>query len=163
MKFLKSIVLSAILITIFSFSALLKLATTPAGRSQAGAAIIPIGSGSATGRQYLHAAGLPATSRRTMMIVTAYCPCKVCCGRYAARITASGHKIRHPGERFVAADRKIPFGTRLVIPGYAGNNPVPVLDRGGKIKGNRLDVYYSNHAEAKEWGVQQLKVVIFKG
>jgi len=95
----------------------------------------------------------------TMCKVTAYCPCEKCCGRYADGITASGHKIR-PGDRFAAADPNIPFGTMLIIQGYNNNKPVPVLDRGGAIKGAKLDVFFDTHKEALEWGVKYLKVEI---
>jgi len=89
--------------------------------------------------------------------VTAYCPCAKCCGEYADGYTANGHKIR-PGDKFVAADRSIPFGTMLAMPGYGR---VPVLDRGGAIKGKRLDVYFPTHKAALRWGVKHLE--IFKG
>lgn len=89
-------------------------------------------------------------------IVTAYCPCKKCCGRYADGVTASGYIIQ-PGASFVAANENIPFGTMLDIPGYG---VVPVRDRGGAIKGNRLDVFFPTHAEALEWGWQKLEVKI---
>ena len=52
------------------------------------------------------------------MCVTAYCPCPKCCGRYSDGVTACGHKI-HPGDSFVAADKKYPFGTEMIIPGVA--------------------------------------------
>jgi 3D (Asp-Asp-Asp) domain-containing protein len=89
--------------------------------------------------------------------VTAYCPCEICCGKYADGITASGHRIK-PGDKFTAADKTIPFGTRLDIPGYG---LVEVKDRGGKIKGDRLDVFFDTHQEALNWGVQYLDVTVF--
>ena len=88
------------------------------------------------------------------MRVTAYCPCKKCCGKWADGTTASGYKIQ-PGDVLVAADKRYPFGTRMIIPGYADNQPVKVLDRGGSIKGNRLDVFFHTHQEALEWGVKE--------
>ena len=91
------------------------------------------------------------------MRVTAYCPCPRCCGEYSDGITACGHEIQ-PGDTFVAADRRYPFGTEMLIPGYSNSQPVKVLDRGGAIKGNRLDVFFATHEEALEWGVQYLKV-----
>lgn len=87
---------------------------------------------------------------REVWKITAYCPCKKCCGRWSDGVTASGHKIQS-GDRFVAADKSIPFGMMITIPGYG---TVPVLDRGGAIKGNRIDVYFDTHQEALEWGVQ---------
>lgn len=89
--------------------------------------------------------------------VTAYCPCEKCCGEFADGVTASGHKIKE-GDRFVAADKSVPFRTMLLIPGYNDNKPVPVLDRGGAIKGARLDVFFNTHQEALNWGVKWLKI-----
>ena len=89
--------------------------------------------------------------------VTAYCPCEKCCGRFADGVTASGHVIK-PGDRFVAASPEYAFGTCLTIPGYNDNQPVKVFDRGGAIKGNKLDVYFDTHQEALEWGVKILEV-----
>ena len=91
------------------------------------------------------------------MRITAYCPCPKCCGRYSDGITACGHEIQ-PGDTFVAADRRYPFGTEMLIPGYSNGRAVKVLDRGGAIKGNRLDVFFANHQEALEWGVKYLEV-----
>jgi 3D (Asp-Asp-Asp) domain-containing protein len=91
---------------------------------------------------------------RVLFLVTAYCPCEKCCGRWAHdHRTASGQSIYVNRGRFVAADtRVVPFHTRVRIPGYAGGRAVPVLDRGGKIKGRRLDVFFSSHEQAKRWG-----------
>ncbi|MHC4638668.1 MAG: 3D domain-containing protein [Planctomycetota bacterium] len=93
------------------------------------------------------------------MRVTAYCPCEKCCGQFADGITANGHKIQ-PGDTFVAADSRYPFETELIIPGYSRSNPVKVLDRGGAIKGNRIDVFFHTHEKALQWGVQYLDVKI---
>jgi len=95
------------------------------------------------------------------MRVTAYCPCPRCCGEYSDGITACGHEIQ-PGDTFLAADRRYPFGTEMLIPGYSNSQPVKVLDRGGAIKGNRLDVFFATHEEALEWGVQYLEVKVRK-
>ena len=93
------------------------------------------------------------------MRVTAYCPCTKCCGQYSDGVTACGHKIR-PGDTFVAADRRYPFRTEMLIPGYSNSQPVQVLDRGGAIKGNRLDVFFATHEEALEWGVRHLDIKV---
>jgi len=93
------------------------------------------------------------------MRVTAYCPCPKCCGEYSDGVTACGHEIQ-PGDTFVAADRRYPFGTEMLIPGYSNSQPVRVLDRGGAIKGNRLDVFFATHQEALEWGVKYLEVKV---
>lgn len=95
------------------------------------------------------------------MRVTAYCCCKKCCGKDkthpAYKITASGYKIKQ-GDCLVAAPKSYGFHTRLIIPGYNNGQPVEVLDRGGAIKGNRLDVYFDTHEEALIWGVRYLIV-----
>ena len=92
-------------------------------------------------------------------LVTAYCPCKKCCGPKACGVTASGAPVSANGGHFVAADPRIAFGTRIRIAGYAGGVAVPVLDTGGAIKGNRLDVFFGGpdgHKKALEWGVKTL-------
>lgn len=93
------------------------------------------------------------------MRVSAYCPCEKCCGRSSDRRTASGHKIKR-GDRFVATDKRFPFGTEIIVPGYNNSEPVKVLDRGYSIRGNRLDVFFDSHQEARKWGVQYLPVKV---
>lgn len=97
--------------------------------------------------------------RTVRMRVTAYCPCEKCCGEFADGITASGHKIE-PGDCFVAADRNFPFGTELIVPDYNANRLVKVLDRGGAITGERLDVFFPTHEQALQWGVRNLDVKV---
>jgi len=96
------------------------------------------------------------------MRVTAYCPCERCCGRYSNGQTACGYKIR-PDDAFVAADKKYSFGTEMLIAGYNNAEPVKVLDRGGAIHGNRLDVFFASHNEALNWGVRYLDVKVRRG
>lgn len=96
------------------------------------------------------------------MEVTAYCPCTKCCGPKAQGITASGKRIDHNGGRFVAADTNLlPFGTKLLIPGYS-EQAVEVIDRGGAIKGHRLDVFFDTHQEALEWGRRTVTVMVIE-
>ena len=97
-----------------------------------------------------------------MMEVTAYCPCKKCCGRGAMGLTASGRKVSYNGGRFVAADSSLAFGTQLCIPGYNGGRAVEVADRGGAIKGNKLDVFFPTHEQAMNWGRQIVPVTIVR-
>jgi 3D (Asp-Asp-Asp) domain-containing protein len=99
----------------------------------------------------------PEEWQSIQMRVTAYCPCPKCCGEYSDGVTACGHEIQ-PGDTFVAADRRYPFRTEMLIPGYSNSQPVKVLDRGGAIKGNRLDVFFATHQDALEWGVKYLEV-----
>jgi 3D (Asp-Asp-Asp) domain-containing protein len=95
------------------------------------------------------------------MLVTAYCPCKKCCGKFSDNITASGKNVYSNRSMFVAADtRLLKFGTMLSIPGYYGARAVPVLDRGSSIRGRRLDVFFLSHRRAKKWGRQYLNVEV---
>ena len=92
--------------------------------------------------------------------ITAYCPCEICCGEWATkgynlkgqRVTATQHVIK-PGDKFVAAPKGLPFGTRLAIPGYGDN--ITVEDRGGAITGYRLDVFFATHQGASDFGVKE--------
>jgi 3D (Asp-Asp-Asp) domain-containing protein len=95
------------------------------------------------------------------MEVTAYCPCKECCGPGAMGLTASGKTVNYNGGAFVAADTDVlPFGTKLVIPGYSHEAPIEVIDRGGAIKGHKLDVFFDSHEEALKWGRQWVAVTV---
>lgn len=90
------------------------------------------------------------------MRVTGYCACTKCCGKDDG-ITANMHRIR-AGDVLVAADKKFRFGTQMMIPGYNDGQPVKVMDRGRAIKGNRLDLFFHSHAEAKRFGVKYMNV-----
>ena len=92
--------------------------------------------------------------------VSAFCAGTCCCGPNARGITASGAKARYGT---IAAPRNIPFGTRMYVPGYGMG---VVEDRGGAIKGNKLDVFFpdepgklgSGHQKALHWGRRRLRV-----
>ncbi len=75
--------------------------------------------------------------------LTAYCPCEKCCGKAPSHpgygITASGAKAT---EGTTIAIEGFKFGTRLYIEGVGERI---VQDRGGSIKGNRIDIYASTH------------------
>ena len=85
--------------------------------------------------------------------VTAYCSCSKCCGKTTGR-TASGTKAT--AGRTVAAPAKFAFGTKLNI----GGKIYTVEDRGGAIKGNRIDIYVNSHSAALQWGVKYLPVTV---
>jgi len=108
--------------------------------------------------------GRPLRKLRTLtMKVTAYSPDARSCGKWADGFTASGYSVWTNGMKLVAADTKLlPFGTIVTVPGYHDGKPVPVLDRGGAIKGHRLDVLYPTHEVAQRWGVQTLSVDVWE-
>jgi 3D (Asp-Asp-Asp) domain-containing protein len=106
---------------------------------------------------------LRSAERTILMEVTAYCACKLCCGPKAQGITASGKRVSYNGGKFVAADTDVlPFGTKIVVPGYNRGRAVPVADRGGAIRGRKLDLYFPTHREAREWGRQWVEVKVIE-
>ena len=90
--------------------------------------------------------------------VTGYCPCIICCEKYADGKTSQGVDADLPG---IAADpKRIPYGTVLKIPGY-GIATVDVT--GGAMRQSEMihfDVRFPTHQEALNWGVQYLEVEI---
>ena len=94
-----------------------------------------------------------ATGETKIFKITAYCPCSKCCGKKTG-ITASG--TRATAGRTVAASSQYAFGTKLLINGKV----YIVEDRGGAIKGNKIDIYMNTHAEALAWGVKYLPVQV---
>ncbi len=108
--------------------------------------------------------GRPVRPVRTMwMTVTAYSPDKASCGPFADGQTATLHSVTTNAMQLVAADPTVlPYGSMITVPQYADGEIVPVLDCGGAIKGNRLDVLYPTHSRARQWGVQQVPVTIWE-
>ena len=125
-------------------------------------------------RSHLRVPRTPADAVYTVE-TTGYCACSECCswernwfGRptYSSgplagkkkRVgeTASG-RIARPGT--IAADTAyFPMGTIIYIPGYGYGR---VEDRGGAIKGARLDLYFKRHREALVWGRVQKPIHVW--
>jgi 3D (Asp-Asp-Asp) domain-containing protein len=99
-----------------------------------------------------------ASAHRTV-VTTGYCPCEACCGPNSpaaggAGLTASGERP-HQGVT-VAADWSVfPAGTRLFIQNVGRR---VVQDRGGRIVGERIDVFFRAHQEALAFGRRRLRV-----
>ncbi len=99
------------------------------------------------------------------MQVTAYCPCKKCCGRKARGLTSIGKDANQPG---VAADPKLlPYGTLLKIPGVGRR---VVDDTGGKMRQDaKKGIYHIDirfwgpeaHEKARTFGVRKLTVWVW--
>ena len=108
--------------------------------------------------------GRPIRPAHTMeMLVTAYAPDEISCGPFADGQTATLHGVTTNAGRLVAADpRVLPYGSMLSIPGYDDGHVVPVLDCGAAIKGNRLDLLFPTHREARAWGVRRLTVTVYE-
>lgn len=108
--------------------------------------------------------GRPVRPARTVsMIVTGYSPDARSCGAYADGKTATLHSVWTNAMQLVAADPKVlPYGSIVSVPGYAGGELVPVLDCGQAIKGNRLDLLYPTHRQARAWGRQRVSVTVWE-
>ena len=98
--------------------------------------------------------------RTVEMEVTAYAPLDPAavegvCFSGDPRVTASGKRTT-PGLT-IAAPKTIPFGTWVHLQGIGWRR---VDDRGGKIRGNRLDLCVQTRSEAFRWGRRKIRVHI---
>ncbi|MDA0837446.1 MAG: hypothetical protein O3B01_08575 [Planctomycetota bacterium] len=98
-------------------------------------------------------------------LVTAYCPCKICCGGEANGITSTGRNaFRFTG---VAADpTAIPYGNFVRIPGVGFRK---VDDTGGAMRQSwrknrvyHLDLRFRSHEVARKWGRKWMKVDVYE-
>lgn len=105
------------------------------------------------------------------LVATGYCNCRICCdwkytwyGKAVTKsgrpkrvgITASGTRARHGT---IAADTSVyPMGTIIEVPGYGFGR---VEDRGGAIKGKRIDLWFRRHGDALQWGKKPVKARIW--
>ena len=88
--------------------------------------------------------------------LTAYCSCKKCCGRWSPEVTgrpSTTESGTHPVQgRTVAVDKRvIPLGTHLMINGHE----YIAEDTGSAVDGNHIDVYFSSHTEARNFGMKK--------
>lgn len=94
--------------------------------------------------------------------LTAYCPCKQCCGKDPGSpgygITATGAPAV-AGTTIAVDPSVIPYGSKVKI-----NDHIYIAqDCGGAINGNRIDVYFDDHQEALQFGVQTAEVFLQTG
>jgi 3D (Asp-Asp-Asp) domain-containing protein/LysM repeat protein len=88
---------------------------------------------------------------------TAYtATCKGCSG-----ITATGINLKkNPNLKVISVDPKvIPLGSKVWVEGYGD---AIAGDTGGRIKGNKIDVFIPNKQRAINWGNKTVKVKIYK-
>ena len=93
---------------------------------------------------------------------TGYCPCASCTDGDGK--TATGRNAWKPG---VAVDPAvIPLGSHVDVPGVrTGPNRngswLTADDVGGRIKGNKIDVRFTSHAEAREYGRKTIRIRVW--
>ena len=87
------------------------------------------------------------------VLATAYCPCAKCCGSYSDGMTAIGRDASTKG---VAVDKRlIPLRSMVNVPGYG---TVMADDVGGAIKNQHIDVRFTSHQEALNWGRKNITI-----
>lgn len=93
-------------------------------------------------------------------VLTAYCPCSRCCGRWADGITATGTAATEG--RTIAVDPDIiPYGSTVTLYYESGEeHSYTAEDCGCGIRGNRIDVFFDDHRTAREFGVQSAMVYV---
>jgi len=76
-------------------------------------------------------------------------------------ITYSGVKVRRDQYSTIAADLRVfPLGTVLYIPGYGYG---VVADKGGAIRGNKIDLYFKTKQDVyKQWGKKTVDVYLVR-
>ena len=93
--------------------------------------------------------------------LTAYCSCEKCCGIWAYNrpngivYGAIGEELKENYSIAVDPD-VIPYRSEVIINGKT----YKAQDCGGAIKGNRIDVYFEDHNDALEFGVQYKEVFV---
>ncbi len=82
---------------------------------------------------------------------TGYCNCSLCSGGNGRTYSGTIPKANHT----IAADlRVLPLGTKVMIDGIV----YTVEDMGGGVSGDKIDIYYDNHAAAVAHGTQRQEV-----
>ena len=88
---------------------------------------------------------------RTLVVgATAYCN---------DPITFTGVKPK-VGRTIAVDPNVIPLGSRVYIPEF--NAVFIAEDTGGKIKGNRIDIYMKDYDTCMEWGIRDITIYILK-
>lgn len=87
--------------------------------------------------------------------LTFYCACSSCSGGYGAG-TATGTRCTE-GRTIAVDPRVIPLGSKVYIEGFGD---FIAEDTGGAIKGNKIDIYLSDHDRCYELGVTSANVYL---
>lgn len=103
-----------------------------------------------------------------VVTATAYCPCPACCGiwseqhpsrigtDYVQRTSSGTIPISH---RTIAVDPNvIPMGSEVWI----GDQKFIAEDTGSHIQGNRIDIFFATHEEARAWGQRNVEVTVYE-
>lgn len=95
-----------------------------------------------------------------VFVITGYC--NASCGK---PINHSAYAIMANGERTHEGAIACPFWMPLGSSVFVKGRRLECKDRGGAIRGNRLDIWFPSCEEALEWGRRKLsaKIIILGG
>lgn len=86
--------------------------------------------------------------------LTAYCPGRCCCGKWASGCTATG-TLATEGRTIAVDPKVIPYGSRVLLIWPDGTQREYIAeDCGGGVNGNHIDVFFNDHQAARYFGVQ---------
>ena len=92
--------------------------------------------------------------------LTAYCPGRCCCGKWASGYTATG-TLATEGRTIAVDPKVIPYGTHVLLIWPDGTQHSYIAeDCGGSVNGNHIDVFFSDHQAARAFGVQSAMVYL---
>ncbi|MEJ9232004.1 ubiquitin-like domain-containing protein [Peribacillus butanolivorans] len=116
--------------------------------------VITVGTKTTVAQASRGASNVNSTSGKEIYVSsTAYtASCKGCSG-----VTSTGVDLKsNPGAKIIAVDPSvIPMGSKVYVEGYGY---AVAADKGGAIKGNRIDVFFSSKNDAYRWGVKKVKI-----
>jgi 3D (Asp-Asp-Asp) domain-containing protein len=112
--------------------------------------------GTQTRAALFSSAGASTGQKTITVLATGYCPCAICNYPYFGQPSYTGLPLRYG---IVATDPKvIPMGSKLYIPGYGEGL---AADQGNAIQGNRIDLCFSTHQEALNWGMRTVTLTVY--
>ena len=88
--------------------------------------------------------------------LTFYCPCYQCSEGWGHQTSSGAYATE--GRTIAVDPRVIPYGTKVRI----GDHVFVAEDRGGSIKGKRIDIFMESHAACRKAGVQYSEIFIKK-
>lgn len=116
--------------------------------------VVMVGTKTITAQESPKATNVNATSGKEIYVsATAYtASCQGCSG-----VTSTGVDLKsNPNAKIIAVDPSvIPMGSQVYVEGYGY---ATAADKGGAIKGNKIDVFFSSKNDAYRWGVKKVKI-----
>ena len=92
--------------------------------------------------------------------LTAYCPGRCCCGKWASGYTATG-TLATEGRTIAVDPKVIPYGTRVLLIWPDGTqHSYTAEDCGSGVNGNHIDVFFNDHQAARIFGAQSAMVYL---